>query len=78
MGLPGLLFHDLRRSAVRNMKRAGVQDKVAMEISGHKMRAVFDRYNITDEGDIGSAADKLANYFKRRKQERAAKLRRVK
>ena len=49
-----------------------------MEISGHKTRAIFDRYNITDEGDIGSAADKLANYFRRRKQERAAKLRRVK
>jgi len=49
-----------------------------LEINGHKTRAVFDRYNITDEGDIGNAADKLGNYFKRRKQERAAKLRRVK
>src|SRR5215467_9088580 len=39
-GLPGLLFHDLRRSAVRNMKRARVQDVVAMSISAHRTRAV--------------------------------------
>lgn len=77
-GVPDLLFHDLRRSAVRNMKRAGVQDKVAMQISGHKTRAVFDRYNIVDEDDIGSAGEKLEQYFKQRKRERAAKLRRVK
>ena len=79
-GLPGLLFHDLRRSAVRNMKRAGIQDVVAMKISGHRTRPVFDRYYIVDETDMIGAGQKLEAFFEEKpgKERKPAKLKRVK
>jgi integrase len=67
-GVPGLLFHDLRRSAVRNMVRAGVPEAVAMRISGHKTRAIFDRYNIVSDDDIADAGKKVGEFLKARKQ----------
>jgi hypothetical protein len=57
----GLIVHDLRRSAIKNLMKAGVNERVAMSISGHKTRAVFDRYHIVDETDVLEAMRGVQN-----------------
>jgi len=65
-GIPGLLFHDLRRTAARDLRRAGVGEGLIMQIGGWRTRSVFDRYAIITEDDIADAVHKLEEDRKQR------------
>ena len=62
-GVPGRLLHDCRRTAARNLVRAGISERVAMQLTGHRSRAIFDRYNIVREEELHQAGAQLHAYL---------------
>jgi len=58
-GVPGLLFHDLRRTAARNLRAAGVPEEIIMRIAGWKTSGVFKRYAIVNNADVRAALQQL-------------------
>jgi integrase len=74
-GLEGVLVHDLRRCAARNLSRAGVQREVAMQITGHKTESMYRRYRIVDEKDLREAAEKLQSHLESQDETKVVPLR---
>jgi integrase len=58
-GCPGRILHDFRRTAVRNLERAGVPRSVSMKLTGHKTESVYQRYAIADDRDLRVAVERL-------------------
>ena len=66
--MPTRFLHDCRRTAARNLIRASVPERVAMLLTGHKSRAIFDRYNIINEQELLEAGDQLVEYLAQQAQ----------
>jgi integrase len=67
-GLVDLFPHDMRRSAIRNFRKAGLSESDGMRLSGHRTRSVYDRYDIIDEADSREAMKRAQEYNRQQSQ----------
>jgi hypothetical protein len=70
-----MLFHDFRRTAARDLIRSGVEESVAMKITGHRTNSIFKRYNISDGADLREALRSVATYRKAQAQKKVIAMR---
>ena len=66
--VPDLLSHDLRRTAVGNLRRAGIPESIITTITGHRTRTVFEPYNITDQSDTQEAGRRAEEFLARARE----------
>jgi len=69
IGQPNLVPHDMRRSAVRNFRKAGLSETEGMKMSGHKTNSIYKRYDIIDEEDLKESMGKVQDYLKNQPKE---------
>jgi len=70
VGYDGLLPHDMRRSAIRNFRKAGLSESDGMKLSGHRTRSVYDRYNIFDDRDLAESMNRVQEHLKKEAENR--------
>jgi integrase len=76
IGFSNLVPHDMRRSAVRNFRKAGLSESDGMKLSGHRTRSVYDRYDIIDDEDSREAMRRAQQYAKQEAGRKVIPLRR--
>jgi len=64
IGQPDLVPHDMRRSATRNFRKAGLSENEGMAMTGHKTHSIYQRYDIIDEEDMKQSMEKVQDYLK--------------